>query len=79
MLGEAGFKEVQLGRHEVFWRTTTLEPLLRGLWDWDNIAALPRPPQEQIEATTRENARAYQQNDGFVFPHSVLLGVAVRA
>ena len=24
MLGEGGFKEVRLGRHEVFWRTTTL-------------------------------------------------------
>ena len=79
MLGEAGFKEVRLGRHEVFWRTTTLEPLLRGLWDWGNIAALPRPTQEQIEATTRENAKAYQRHEGFVFPHSVLLGVGVKA
>ena len=79
MLAEAGFKDVRLGRHDVVWRTTTLDPVLRGLWDWGNMAALPRPTQERIEATTRENAKAYRQNEGFVFPHSVLLGVGVRA
>jgi len=71
--------EFQLTRHEVFWRTRTLDPVLRGLWDWGNIAALPPQTQEQIESTTRENARVYQQHEGFVFPHSVLLGAAVKA
>jgi SAM-dependent methyltransferase len=76
MLAEAGLGEFQLSRHEVVWRMRTLEPVLRGLWDWGNIAALPRQLQAKIEATTRENARTYQRHDGFVFPHSVLLGVA---
>jgi len=79
MLGAAGLKPLQLSRHEVFWRTKTLDPVLRGLRDWGNIAALPRRTQEQIEAATRENARQYERQEGFAFPHSVLLGVAVKA
>jgi ubiquinone/menaquinone biosynthesis C-methylase UbiE len=78
MLAEAGLGAFQLSRHDVFWRTPTLDPVLRGLWAWGNMAALPRQLQTQIEATTRENAKAYQRHDGFVFPHSVLLGVAVK-
>lgn len=79
MLEEAGLRAFQLSRHDVSWRTRTLDPVLRGLWDWGNMAALPRPIQERIEATTRENARAYLRNEEFVFPHSVLLGVTVKA
>jgi SAM-dependent methyltransferase len=79
MLGEAGFEQFEFARHEVLWRARSLDPVLRGLWDWGNIAALPRQIQARIEATTRENARAYQQQEEFVFPHSVLLGVAVKA
>lgn len=79
MLGEAGFKQFELSRHELVWRTRALDPVLRGLWDWGNIAVLPGPIQERIEAATRENARAYQQQEEFVFPHSILLGSAVKA
>jgi hypothetical protein len=49
---EAGLVSLQLSRHGVVWRTGTLEPLLRGLWAWGNIAALPRQIQAQIEVTT---------------------------
>jgi SAM-dependent methyltransferase len=79
MLGEARFEQFDFARHEVSWRARSLDPVLRGLCDWGNIAALPRQIQERIEATTRENASAYQQHEEFVFPHSVLLGVAVKA
>lgn len=47
----------------------TLDPVLRGLWTWGNIAALPPQTQARIEATTRENASAYRRPDGFAFPH----------
>ncbi len=79
MLADAGLERFRLSRHEVFWRTTTLDPVLRGLWAWGNVAALPRRTQEQIEASTRENAEPYRRPEGFVFPHSILLGVAVKA
>jgi hypothetical protein len=57
----------------------SLDPLLRGLCDWGNIATLPRIIQERIEATTRANAAAYQRGSRFVFPHSVLLGVMTKS
>ena len=79
MLAEAGLGRLQLSRHDLVWRMGTLDPVLRGLWTWGNIAALPPQTQARIEATTRENASAYRRPDGFAFPHSVLLGVAIKA
>ena len=75
---EAGLQGLQLTKHDVSWEMDRLDPLLRGLCDWGNIAALPRPVQDRIEATTRTNAAAYQRSGRFVFPHSVLLGVMTK-
>lgn len=72
----AGLRDFSLRRHEVSWRTKTVDPVVAGLWDWGNIRALPRNVEERIDETTRSNARAYQQEGGFVFPHSVLVGAA---
>jgi len=33
----------------------------------------------QVEATTRENAEPYEQDGQFVFPHSALLGSALKS
>ena len=51
---------------------------MAGLRDWGNIGALPRSIQERIDQTTRSNALAYQQEGGYVFPHSVLVGATTR-
>ena len=79
MLAEAGLGRLQMSRHDLVWRMGTLDPVLRGLWTWGNISALPPETQARIEATTRENASAYRRPDGFAFPHSVVLGVAIKA
>jgi len=72
----ASLGDFRLRRHEVSWRMKTVDPLVAGLSDWGNIGALPRNIEERIDETTRSNARAYQQEGGFVFPHSVLVGDA---
>jgi len=77
MLTAAGLTDCQLSTHGVVWRSEGLEPILRGFWEWGNIAALPQDVQGRIEATTRENAEAYEQDGRFAFPHSILLGSAV--
>jgi SAM-dependent methyltransferase len=74
----AGLTDLRLDRHPIAWRTATLDPVLRGLWDWGNVAALPNDVQERIRSTTSANAERYRQDDGFVFPHSILLGLAAR-
>jgi SAM-dependent methyltransferase len=78
MLTAAGLTECKLSTHDIVWRTEDLEPILRGFWDWGNIAALPQDVQDRIEATTRENARQYLQRGRFEFPHTILLGSAVK-
>lgn len=76
---EGGLDELQLTKHEVSWEMDSIDPLLRGLCDWGNIAALPPTVQHRIETTTRANAAAYQREGRFVFPHSVLLGVTTKS
>ncbi len=79
MLTQAGLEGCQLAAHAVTWRTDSMEPVLRGFWDWGNLAALPSETQAKIEATTRENAQPYEQDGQFVFPHTALLGSALKS
>jgi SAM-dependent methyltransferase len=78
MLKQACLESCQLTVHEVTWRVDTLDPVLQGFWDWGNLAALPTGVQEKIRETTRENAQPYERDGRYVFPHSVLLGSALK-
>jgi SAM-dependent methyltransferase len=78
LLTRAGLEDCQLATHGVTWRTESLDPVLQGFWDWGNMAALPSEIQEKIRETTRENAQPYKQDGQFVFPHTALLGTALR-
>lgn len=57
----------------------SLDPVLKGFWDWGDMAALPAETQAKIEETTRENARPYEKHGGYAFPHSILFGSALKA
>ena len=76
LLTGAGLADCNLSIHKVTWRTDSLNPVLRGFWDWGNMASLPSETQQKIKETTRENAQPYEQNGGYAFPHAVLLGSA---
>jgi SAM-dependent methyltransferase len=78
MLTAAGFTDCHLSSHEIVWRSEGLEPVLRGFWDWGHLAALPQDVQDRIEATTRENAKGYEQDGRFAFPHTILLCSAMK-
>jgi SAM-dependent methyltransferase len=78
MITAGGLADFQLDTHEIVWRSATLDPILRGFWDWGNMAALPQEVQDKIAATTRENAQRYVQSGQFLFPHAILLGRAVK-
>jgi SAM-dependent methyltransferase len=79
LLNGAGLAGCDLSIHKVTWRTDSLEPVLRGFWDWGNMALLPSETQQKIEETTRGNAEPYRDAGGYAFPHAVLLGSARRA
>jgi SAM-dependent methyltransferase len=79
MLTQAALEDCQLSIHDVTWSVDSLDPILKGFWDFGNLAALPAEMQKKIEQTTRENAQAYEQDGGYVFPHSILFGSALKA
>jgi ubiquinone/menaquinone biosynthesis C-methylase UbiE len=78
LLSQAGLEDCQLTTHGVTWITESLDPVLKGFWDWGNMAALPSEIQEKIRETTRENAQPYKQNGRFELPHTALLGTALK-
>jgi SAM-dependent methyltransferase len=79
LLTQASLQDCQLAVHEVTWRVDSLDPILKGFWDWGNMAALPAETQRKIRETTRENAQPYQQDGRYAFPHSILFGNALKA
>lgn len=78
MIAGAGLELRELTVHETTWQTDSLDPVLRGFWDWGHMTLLPSNTQAKIEETTRENAQAYRFEEGFVFPHSALVGRAIK-
>jgi len=78
LLTQAALEDCQLSIHQVAWKVDSLDPILKGFWDWGNMAELPAETQKKIEETTRENAQAYEQDGRYVFPHSILFGSALK-
>jgi hypothetical protein len=78
LLTQSALEDCQLSIHEVTWKADSLDPILKGFWDWGNIAALPAETQTKIEETTRENAQPYAQDGRYTFPHSILFGSASK-
>lgn len=79
LMTQAGLTDCRLTMHDVMWEMGSLDPLLQGFWDWGNMSALPLEVQEKIRGTTCENSQAFSKNGMFVFPHTVLLGVASKS
>ena len=78
MFEGAGLQDLQLEIHDVAWKSETLDPIVRGFWDFGNMAALPPDVQDRIKESTRENAKPYEKDGRYEFPHSVLLGRATK-
>lgn len=78
LLTQAGLKDCQLTTHGMTWRMDSLDPMLQGCWDFGNMVALPAEIQEKIKETTRANAQPYKQDGRYAFPHTALLGTALR-
>lgn len=79
LLDQAGLREFRLAMHDVTWEMDSLDPLLRGFWDWGNMSALPADVQARIRETTHANAQAFIKDGVYLFPHTALLGVASKA
>ena len=78
MLAKAGLETRELAVHATTWRTNSLDPVLLGFWDWGNMASLPSETQAKIEQTMRVNSQPFEQDGKYVFPHSALVGSALK-
>jgi len=78
MLATAGLETRELAVHATTWRTDSLDPVLLGFWDWGNMASLPSETQANIEQTMRVNAQPFEQDGKYAFPHSALVGSALK-
>ena len=79
LLLQAALQDCQLSIHEVIWKVDSLDPVLKGFWDFGNMVALPVEIQSKIKETTRENAQPYKRGGGYTFPHSILFVSALKA
>lgn len=78
LLTQAGLIACQLTMHDVTCEMSSLDPLLQGFWNWGNISALPLDVQAKIRETTRANSEAFNKGGRFLFPHTALLGTALK-
>lgn len=78
LLTAGGLTDIRLEIHDVVWRSETLEPIIKGFWQWGNMAAIEPLLQKKIETTTRENAEEYKVGGRYEFPHTVFAGTATK-
>lgn len=78
MLLGAGLIDCKLDVHEIRWRTDSLDPVIRGFWDYANITELPSKVQKNIVETLTEKTQAFKHDNGFDFPHTALVGSAMK-
>lgn len=78
LLRQAELQDCELFTREVAWRSESLDPILKGFWDWGDMARLPAEMQLKIEESTRENAKPFLHDGWYSFPHSILFGSATK-
>ena len=78
MLGAGGLADLKFDFRPIIWRTRSLDPVVEACWTWGNLVALPQDVQDKIDAATRERLKPFAADDGYAFPHEVLLGCATR-
>lgn len=78
LLKAGGFEEAQFETRSIVWRTETPEPVLDSFRDWGNLAAFPKETSRKIAESTLKNLEVFRAEDGYEFPHQVLIASAVR-
>ena len=74
LVESGGLTGLELSKHRTVWKCETLRPIVEGCWDFGHIGALPRETQDRIRATMEENCKPFASAEGYVFPHSAILG-----
>ncbi len=78
MLESVGLRKFELSNHDLIWACETLAPVIEGLWTWANCDAYDQDKQEKIRAQMIRNCAAFVTDAGYAFPHTAILGCAVK-
>lgn len=78
LIKKGGLDNLELSKHKTAWQYQTLSPIIEGLWSWGNLNSLPQEKQNRIRADMIENCKPFANEHGFSFPHSAILGCAVK-
>jgi ubiquinone/menaquinone biosynthesis C-methylase UbiE len=78
MLENGGLCNPEFEFKEFTWKTESPMPVLNSFVGWANLASFPEDLRRKIEETTLENLEQYKTEDGYEFPHKVLIGSAVK-
>lgn len=78
LMENAGLAGFELTNHKTEWVCDTLDPVIHGLWNWADVKAFPQEKQDKIMAEMKENCSEFAVDDGFVFPHTAILGHATK-
>ncbi len=78
LIEKAGLSDFKISTHKTEWKCKTLVPVMDGLWTWGNLGAFPQEKQNKIKSSMRENCRPFANESGFNFPHSAILGWALK-
>ncbi len=78
MLEAVNLRKFTLSNHHLIWSCETLSPVIDGLWTWANCNALDVDTQNNIRAQMIENSAEFANDHGYAFPHTAILGSAVK-
>lgn len=78
LIEEGGLSNFELSKHETAWKCETLAPVIEGVWTWGNLAIFSQIKQDRIRRNMIQNCKPFSYGDGFIFPHSAVLGFAEK-
>jgi hypothetical protein len=75
----AGLANFQLDTHKVMWKPNTFDASFVACRTGPTSQHFAEELQEKVKATTRENAKAFEKDGQYEFPHSLVVGRATKS
>lgn len=79
LLSDSGFEQFSVELHQLPLKLDSLEPILVCGWSICDLDDLPQTTQDKISASTQEKAAPFKTADGYCFPDTVFVGVALKS
>ena len=77
-ISNASLKNFKLEKLNTTWNMQSLDPLMKGCWDWGNLHLFPENKQNDIKSDVIKNCESFKTENGYSFPHSAMMGYAEK-